>query len=221
MRIAIYGGSFNPIHIGHLSLADDVALSLGYDKILFVPTFIPPHKQFLASISPMSRMAMLEAAIADNDKFEIESCEIQRGGISYTIDTVKFLIKKYEGKLEGKFGLILGQEIAAEFGKWKSPDEVADLCDIIIGRRRVLNDRRAIVQNKPRGEYVGGLDASGSFLDVGNSFEWPHTLFDNFIVPVSSSEVRDRIASGKSWRYLVPPAVCEYIVSNRLYGYKQ
>lgn len=221
MRIAIYGGSFNPIHVGHLSLADDVATTLNYDKILFVPTFIPPHKRFLASVSPISRMAMLDAAIAGNEKFEIEPCEIQRGGISYTIDTVKFLMKKYEEKLEGKFGLILGQEIAAEFGKWKSPDEVAELCDIIIGRRRILNDRRAIAQNKPRGDYLGGLDASGSFMDVGDSFRWPHILFDNFIVPVSSSEVRARIASGKGWRYLVSPDVYEYIVSNRLYGYKQ
>lgn len=221
MKIAIYGGSFNPIHIGHLSLADDVATTFNYDKILFVPTFIPPHKQFLASVSPTSRMAMLEVAIADNDRFEIEPCEVQRGGISYTIDTVKFLMKKYEGKLEGKLGLILGQEIAAEFGKWKSPDEVVELCDIIIGRRKSLNDRRAVALNKPRGDYVGGVDASGNFMDIDKSFKWPHVLFNNFIVPVSSSEVRARIAGGFGWRYLVPPAVYEYIVSNRLYGYKQ
>lgn len=221
MRIAIYGGSFNPIHIGHLSLADDVALSLGYDKIIFVPTFIPPHKQLSASVSPMSRMAMLEAAVADNSRFEIETCEFQRGGISYTIDTVKFLMKKYKGKLDGKFGLILGQEIAAEFEKWKDPDGVAALCDIIIAKRRILGDRRAVDHNAPRGDYVGGIQSSGNFMDVGDSFKWSHILLDNFILPISSSEVRARIASGKGWRYLVPLAVYEYIVANRLYGCKQ
>lgn len=225
MRLAIYGGSFNPVHCGHLMVAE-TALDLGYDKILFVPTFIPPHKQLAGSVSPSSRLAMLEAAIAGNPKFEIEPCEIQRGGISYTIDTVKFLKEKYRGAISGKIGLILGQEIAAEFGKWKSPDEVAGFCDIIIATRLNLSgdSRRlgGIFANKPRGDYVGGVDASGQFMGIDREqFKWDFVELKNLVLPFSSTDVRNRIAQGKSWRYLVPASVHDYIVSNKLYGCKE
>ncbi len=222
MKIAVYGGSFNPVHCGHLTVADEV-LSLGYDKVLFVPTFIAPHKQLSASVSPSSRLAMLEAAISDNPNFEVEPCEIQRGGVSYTIDTIRFLMDKYKGKIDGKLGLVMGQEIAAEFYKWKGPDEIASLCDIIIASRQNLGDKRSVAAaNKPRGDYIGGVDASGQFMDVDKKrFVWPYTELKNVIVPISSTDIRNRILQKKSWRYLLPQAVYEYIVTNRLYGYKQ
>ena len=222
MKIAVYGGSFNPIHCGHLTVADET-LSLGYDKVLFVPTFIAPHKQLSASVSPSSRLAMLEAAISDNPNFEVEPCEIQRGGVSYTIDTIRFLMDKYKGKIDGKLGLVMGQEISAEFYKWKGPDEIASLCDIIIASRQNLGDKRSVAAaNKPRGDYIGGVDANGQFMDVDKKrFVWPYTELKNVIVPISSTDIRNRILQKKSWRYLLPQAVYEYIVTNRLYGYKQ
>ena len=222
MKLAIYGGSFNPIHSGHLAVADE-ALSLGYDKLLFVPTFISPHKQLAASVSPTSRLAMLESAIRDNPKFEIEPCEIQRGGVSYTIDTVRFLLDKYRGRLDGKLGLIMGQEIAAEFHKWKEAEQVAAFCDLIIATRQNVGERRSSIgAAKPRGNYVGGVDANGQFMAVDKSrFAWPYKELKNVIVPISSTEIRGRIAQGKSWRYLVPQSVYEYIVNNRLYGCKE
>ena len=222
MKIAVYGGSFNPIHCGHLTVADET-LSLGYDKVLFVPTFIAPHKQLTASVSPSSRLAMLEAAISDNPNFEVEPCEIQRGGVSYTIDTIRFLMDKYKGKIDGKLGLVMGQEIAAEFYKWKGPDEIASLCDIIIASRQNLGDKRSVAAaNKPRGDYIGGVDANGQFMDVDKKrFVWSYTELKNVIVPISSTDIRNRILQKKSWRYLLPQAVYEYIVTNRLYGYKQ
>lgn len=222
MKIAVYGGSFNPIHCGHLTVADET-LSLGYDKVLFVPTFIAPHKQLSASVSPSSRLAMLEAAISDNPNFEVEPCEIQRGGVSYTVDTIRFLMDKYKGKIDGKLGLVMGQEIAAEFYKWKGPDEIASLCDIIIASRQNLGDKRSVAAaNKPRGDYIGGVDAKGQFMEVDKKrFVWPYTELKNVIVPISSTDIRNRILQKKSWRYLLPQAVYEYIVTNRLYGYKQ
>jgi len=222
LRIAIYGGSFNPIHCGHLTVADET-LSLGYDKVLFVPTFIAPHKQLAASVSASSRLAMLESAISTNPKFEIELCEIQRGGVSYTIDTVRFLLDKYKGRLDGKLGLVMGQEIAAEFYKWKEVEQVASFCDLIIAARQNFGDKRSVSNgNKPRGNYVGGVDANGQYMDVDKkNFVWPYTELKNVIVPISSTDIRNRIAQGKSWRYLLPQSVYEYIVSNRLYGFKQ
>ena len=222
MKLAIYGGSFNPVHYGHLAVADE-ALSLGYDKLLFVPTFISPHKQLSASVSPTSRLAMLEAAIKDNPKFEIEPCEIQRGGVSYTIDTVRFLLDKYRGRLKGKIGLLMGQEIASEFHKWKEVEQIAAFCDLIIATRQNFGEKRAAFGSaKPRGNYVGGVDANGQYMAVDKSrFVWPYTELKNVLVPISSTEIRSRIAQGKSWRYLVPQSVYEYIVDNRLYGCKE
>lgn len=224
MKLAIYGGSFNPIHSGHLMVADS-ALDLGYDKVLFVPTFIPPHKQLAGSVSPSSRLAMIEAAISGNPKFEIEPCEIQRGGISYTIDTVRFLKEKYRGSLSGKIGLILGQEIAAEFGKWKNPDDVAAFCDIIIATRQNMSGEKMRLSpfgNKPRGDYIGGIDAQGEFMEINkDNFKWDFIPLKNMILPLTSTDIRNRISQGKSWRYLVPPAVHDYIVANGLYGCKK
>ena len=97
MKLAIFGGTFNPVHIGHLAMADDVCSTLGYDKILFVPAFVPPHKIAKDMESPENRVAMLAAAFKDDERFEVEPCEIERGGTSYTIDTVKYIIEKYKG----------------------------------------------------------------------------------------------------------------------------
>ncbi|MBR5095494.1 MAG: nicotinate (nicotinamide) nucleotide adenylyltransferase, partial [Treponema sp.] len=192
-------------------------------KLLFVPTFISPHKQLSASVSPTSRLAMLEAAIKDNPKFEIEPCEIQRGGVSYTIDTVRFLLDKYRGRLKGKIGLLMGQEIASEFHKWKEVEQIAAFCDLIIATRQNFGEKRAAFGSaKPRGNYVGGVDANGQYMAVDKSrFVWPYTELKNVLVPISSTEIRSRIAQGKSWRYLVPQSVYEYIVDNRLYGCKE
>ena len=95
MRLAVLGGSYNPIHIGHLMLADAVALRYGYDTIAFVPAFLSPFKDGHSGCTAEDRLAMVKLAIADNPAFYCEPCEIRRQGVSYTIDTLKFLKKKF------------------------------------------------------------------------------------------------------------------------------
>lgn len=217
MKLAIFGGTFNPVHIGHLAMADDVCSTLGYDKILFVPAFVPPHKIAKDMESPENRVAMLAAAFKDDERFEVEPCEIERGGTSYTIDTVKYIIEKYKGQLEGKPGLLMGQENASEFDKWRQSEEIAKLCNLIVARRiKVESINTNGFENKSTGAYTGGFENT-----LTDEIKSPFDLIQlkNQILPLSSTEVRARIAENNGWRYLVSSGVFEYIVKNKLYGY--
>ena len=218
MKIAVFGGSFNPLHIGHAMLADTIITELGYDKILFVPTFITPHKVLAGTVTSEQRLQMVQAFCASmpDGHFEAETCEFDRGGVSYTSDTLEFLTKKYEGQLEGKLAFVMGDEVAAEFDKWRNPDKVSSLADLIIVHRypdvKAMEDN--LYESKPTGNYKGDFAVK---FDRDN-FKYPHIYIENPMLPVSSTDIRRRISEGKSYRYLVPPAVYEFIEKNKLYS---
>ena len=191
MKIAILGGTFNPIHIGHLMLAEDVRKEFGYDKILFIPACVPPHKVYQASVSDADRLEMIRLAIADNPYFDVDSCELQRKGVSYTIDTIYDLESRYQEQIEGKIGLIIGDDLLNGFGSWHLADALALRVRLIVGRRLY------------------------STLPLESPFPFPP--LSNSILPISSSEIRQKIQSKKSWRYLVPNSVFQYIESRNLY----
>jgi len=193
MKLAIFGGSFNPVHIGHLFLADAVLTSLGYDRIILVPAFQSPFKIGARGASPDERMEMLAASIPGDPRLTIDDCEIRRQGVSFTIDTIHEIIARY--RPEGKPGLILGDDLASTFDKWQSPDEIAELVDIIIACRI------------PQDENAGMA-----------GFRYPFKALGNEIINVSSQMVREKIQAGENWRYLVPPGA-RYIIGDRaLYG---
>ena len=192
MRIAILGGSFNPVHNAHLALADAVHRALGYDRVLFVPASIPPHKELDSGATAEDRIAMLRLAIADASFLEVEDCEIVRGGISYTIDTVAYLEEKYRDRLEGKIALVIGEDLVAGFDTWKDAQILAERTDVIVARRPLEGDRPA-------------------------KFPYRHTALENSLLPISSSGIREAVRLGKSWRYLVPDGVYRYIVEHILY----
>lgn len=215
MRIAILGGSFNPVHVGHLALADDVCKQCGYDKILFVPALNPPHKTMNMEVSAKKRIKMLRFAIKGNKHFAVEDCEIRRGGISYTIDTVLYLQKKYKKVLEGKIGLIMGQEIASEFYKWNQAEKLSSITDIIIAHRfcaKSAEDEKSF-ENKPKGLYTGNENSDAVF----ENFKYPHINLKNAILPISSKEIRERVSHNESFRYLVSNDVFQYIYNHNLY----
>ncbi len=222
MKIAVLGGSFNPIHLGHAMLADSVLKECGFDKILFVPTYIPPHKLMNSAISPEQRLEMVrlfcESSCIDGvQKFFAEDCEILRGGTSYTVDTLSYISEKYKDELDGsRPAFVMGQEVASQFYKWKNPEKIAALADILIARRNPENNgiKTEISKNKPSGNYSEDY-ADESYLE---NFPYRHSFVENPVFPVSSTEIRARIALGKSWRYLVPESVFQYIISNNLYG---
>ena len=195
MRLAVLGGSYNPIHIGHLMLADAVALRYGYDTVAFVPAFLSPFKDGHSGCTAEDRLAMVKLAIADNPAFYCEPCEIERQGVSYTIDTLKFLKKKFP-QCEGKIGLIIGDDLLEGFSGWREAEHIPDYADIIVGNRIIAR-------------YLTEQAASAGRV--------PHLRVDNALLPVSSSGIRAAIQEKKSWRYLVPSAVYSYIKEHKLY----
>lgn len=247
MKIAMFGGSFNPLHIGHAMVAEAVMNECGYERILFVPTFVPPHKELSGSVnvSAQDRLNMVQAFCNSvkipGGEFVCESCEFERGGVSYTIDTVHTLYKKYEGTFEGKIGLIMGEEIGAEFYKWKNASELIQLCDLIIVPRRpgalgVKNESEVgekksaspeaassdsvqfsnAVKNRPAHSYKGDFNSKFDRQKLEDE-GFPCTVLSEPVLALSSTEIRLRIAGKKSWRYLVPEPVFDYIESNGLY----
>lgn len=191
MKLAVLGGSYNPIHIGHLMLADAVAFQYGYDTIAFVPAFLSPFKTGHAGCTTADRLAMVECAIAGNSTFYCESCELQRQGVSYTIDTLIFLKKKYP-QCESKIGLIIGDDLLSGLSRWHQAKHIPEYADILVGSR-VGNTHTAALT------------------------PFPYIRVNNALLPISSSAIRAAIKNKKSWRYLVPPAVYSYIKAHKLY----
>jgi nicotinate-nucleotide adenylyltransferase len=189
MKAAILGGTFNPVHYGHLFLAEEVRARLGYDAMIFVPASLPVHKDPSPVIPAHHRLAMLRLAIQGNERFLIDTDELERGGPSYSIDTVTGLIPRHG--IEGRPGFVIGDDLVAGFPEWKRPGELAAIVDLIVARRTLAGPVR---------------------------LDYPHRTVMNTILPISSSEIRRRISEGDAVRYLLPDAVLAYIRGNTLYG---
>lgn len=190
-KIGILGGTFDPIHLGHLILADQLAEKLKLDKVLFIPSASPPHKDNKKVSSAKDRFKMTELAIENNPLFSISDIELKRKGKSYTVITVHELKKLYP---KSKLFLLCGSDVLDEIKTWKKPDEIYRLIKVIIGVRPGYNKIRK--DNK----Y-----AKKSIIEEMNGLE------------VSSTEIRERVKKGKSIRYLVPAKVEEFIRAKGLY----
>jgi len=164
MRLGILGGSFNPVHIGHLSLAYNALTSFKLDRVIFIPAYRSPFKLIKTEEDAKERINLLACAIEGDPRFSIDSCEIRRGGISYTVDTLADVINRYVPT--GKPVLIIGDDLAADFPKWREYDRILRLADIVIGRR--INSTQI-------------------------KYPFPHIHIENDVVDASSSAIRDRL----------------------------
>lgn len=208
------GGSFNPIHIGHLILADSVCKSLGYEKILFVPTYCPPHKAMSCGLPSDDRFEMVRLSVQGDNRFEAEDCEIRRGGVSYTWDTICYLEEKYKSVLTGKIGLIFGEDLLGNYDKWDHAAELAEKADLILACRPEDTGLKKEYRNEPVGEY----GKSPPKKVTRENFPYPHKIVENPKIEISSSEIRQKVGEGGAWRYLVSPAVFDYIKERNLYA---
>jgi len=199
--LGVLGGTFDPIHLAHLALAQEAAESLGLERVLFVPAGSPPHKPGVAITPGADRLAMVQLAIAGNDRFVASRLELDRDGPSYTVETLEALAatRRTEG-VTGELTLILSADAFLGLLTWRNP-------------RRVLELARLAVA--PRDGYP---EAGAGFLATNLPDLADRAVFlDGPRIRLSASVLRERAASGRSLRYLVPDAVAAYIGDHGLY----
>ena len=203
-RVGILGGTFDPIHYGHLLIADGVREALQLDRVLFVPAAMPPHKMDEQIAPAADRAAMVELAIADNPLFSMCEIELGRPGPSYTVDTLAELADEaIRQGVQRELHFILSVEALARFKSWHDPVRLLQLARLAVVARSGTP--------MPLRRRLGALLPGGA-ASLGR-VECVRTL----VVAHSSSDVRARVADGRSIRYLVPPAVEAYIRDHRLY----
>ncbi|MGQ0641554.1 MAG: nicotinate-nucleotide adenylyltransferase [Gemmatimonadaceae bacterium] len=213
MRIGILGGTFDPPHVGHLLAASDAYEFLGLDRLLFIPAAQQPLKALPNGPVRSSkeraptpdRLEMVRLSIANDHRFELSLIEIDRGGLSYTIDTLSDLAEQSRGDTRY---LLVGTDVLATFAKWRQPERILQLATLAVFTRA---------------SDAGGARASRDGLVAqwkashGSALAHEPVFFDSRRVDVSSTEIRERVASGRSIHGFVPDAVATYIAQRGLY----
>ena len=196
MNIGVLGGTFDPIHIGHLVVAEEARIKLGFREVLFVPAGQPWLKLDRNITLAVHRVEMVRRAIADNPHFKLCTLEVERPGPSYTVDTLTMLRKQLGS--EASLFLILGRDTLAELPLWKEPKKLVQLCRLVVAPRLGSKDLKHLETAIP------GL------LDQVIQLDMP-------VIGISSAKIRQRIAQGLSIRYLVPAEVEKYITKQKIY----
>jgi len=196
VNIGVLGGTFDPIHIGHLVVAEEARLKLGFKEVLFVPAG-QPWRKLDRNITPaVHRVEMVRRAIAGNPYFKLCTLEIERPGPSYTVDTLTMLRKQLGS--EASLFFIIGRDTLAELPLWKEPKKLVQLCRLVVAPRLGSKDLKHLETSIP------GL------LDQVIQLDMP-------VIGISSSGIRQRIAQGLSIRYLVPAEVEKYITEQKIF----
>ena len=199
--LGVFGGTFDPIHVAHLAVAEAARDALGLERVLFMPNRQPPHKPDQAVTPAADRLAMVEAAVAGNPAFETSTIEIDRDGPSYTADTLAALREQRLAAGEsGDLALIVSVEAVAGLATWHEPARVLSLAQLVVAPR----DGYADVDPAAIARLVPGANPRIVVLDGPR-------------MRLSASEIRARAAVGRSLRYLVPDAVAAYIGDHALY----
>jgi nicotinate-nucleotide adenylyltransferase len=198
MRIGIFGGTFDPPHLGHLILAAEACHQLDLDKLLFVLTSDPPHKQDIFVSPYPERLAMLEATIADNPTFELSRVEIDRPGPHYTVDTMRLLKKEYP--VDTLIYLMGGDSLRDLLVNWYKPAEFIQACDVIGVMRRPQDQ----IDLESLEATIPGISAKVEFMNAP-------------LLEIAARQIRRRVAEGRPYRYYLPEAVYQIIQKKKLY----
>ncbi|MBI1912605.1 MAG: nicotinate-nucleotide adenylyltransferase [Deltaproteobacteria bacterium] len=212
MKIAVIGGTFNPIHYGHLRIAEEAREALGLDKVAFMPTYITPHKADETLSSPLTRLEMVKLAIKDNPCFVASDLEVKRGGRSYTIETVTEL---KDNLPDTEISLIIGNDSFNDITSWYRYEELFRLVSFIViprpGYPIKSPDEALPVELAKNFWYDSKTDSYRN--SNGNTI----TYLDTTLLDISSSDIRKRVRAGRSIKYLVPDIIIEYIAKLGLY----
>jgi nicotinate-nucleotide adenylyltransferase len=210
-RTAVFGGSFNPIHYGHLLLADEVLEILSLDRVLFVPAKHPPHKDPSRLAAPEERLAMVRLATQGHRGFEVSDMELARSGPSFTVDTLAALARPGQTLF-----LIVGSETFLDLLSWREPRRVAQLARlVIVPRVGSPFDSGSEIAQKVLREI--GVDGGFVTVDGGRVPERGVIVSRAASMPISASELRRRVREGRSLAFRLPPAVEDYIRTRALY----
>lgn len=202
MRIGFLGGTFDPPHVGHLLVASDAWEALGLDRLSFIPNARQPLKAAQEVSSPEDRLAMVQALVGDDPRFHVDPVEVERGGTSYTVDTLRVLCDRYPGD---ERILLLGADVGRTFPQWRAPREVARLARLALMRRA---DEQGLLDDERLVEAV--VEVTGH--DVP-----PPEIIRTRRIDVSSTEIRERVRTGRPIRGFVPEAVARIIIDRGLY----
>lgn len=191
MNVGVFGGTFDPPHIGHLIVGEHVREALGLGKLIFVPTAIPPHKQDQQITDAHHRLSMLRLAAGDNPSLSVSSYEVEKGGVSYTVQTLTEFKRQMRGDA---FYLLIGMDNLADFRTWREPEKILSLATVVVMTRPGVRPGADDFLGDPRVRLV----------------EVP-------AIGIASTLLRQRVREGKSIRYFVPSDVEKYIVRHGLY----
>lgn len=216
-KIGILGGTFNPIHCGHLIIAETVRESHGLEKVLLIPSGQPPHKPDREVLDPERRYEMVRRAAASNPFFEASRIEIDTEGVTYSVNTLHTLKRLYGS--ETMFYFIIGADVIPELTTWRDFQTVFGLCEFIAVRRPGYGGIPAEVCEASNASIAGATaeTAEETVKRLKKDYGVKIHLLDAPLVDISSSNIRERCRQGRSIRYLVPDAVEEYIETEGLY----
>ena len=219
-RVGVFGGSFNPIHFGHLLVADDVCESLRLDRVLFVPAARPPHKP-AADLAPAHhRMEMTALAVREHSRFEVSDVELARRGPSYTVDTLAALAGR------GELHLLIGSETFLDLPNWREPETVVRRARLVVVPRSdsgfdpEMPAAQKVLAALGLPSFVGPERADPSAdgrHDPSDGGPRAPLLVPAASLPISGSDLRRRAREGKSLAYRMPAPVAAYIAAHRLY----
>lgn len=198
-KIGLFGGSFNPIHLGHLIIASNFVEEFSLQKCYFIPNNISPFKvsPLIEEIPKQHRLEMLRLAICSDERFEIDTFEIERNEISYSYLTVNYFKNKFP---QEELFFLIGDDQATEFTKWKNWEEILENSFLVIARRNShINPKKDILRK------------------IDNKFHLRIYFLKNPIIEISASKIRQLITTGKDFRYFLPESIYKYIVQNDLY----
>lgn len=199
MRVGVLGGTFDPVHLGHLAIAEEVRIKLDLDRVIFIPAGQPRLRADEYLTPAIDRLRMVDLATGDNPRFQVCDIEIQRSGPTFTVDTLVELGQRLDPDTSLYF--IVGADILGHFHRWKDPEKVLEACHLVVVSRSGHQD-----DDWP--EWFQGADSA---KDKVTQLEIP-------MVDISGTEIRRRASLGESVRHLVPDLVAEYIQDRKLYA---
>ncbi len=213
-KIGLFGGTFNPIHSGHIKAAGVTQRIFAFNKILFIPSFIPPHKESESVVSPHHRLKMVEMAVEDTPGFIASPIEIEEKGTSYSILTLQKIRTIYR---DAQFFFILGVDAFLEIDTWKNHERVLEQCKFVVISRKGyhLEDAKSVLDRKYASKMfdLSGMEKIKKHLVLSYKiFLLPFDALD-----VASTEIRERLRRNQSVAHMIPKPVANYIFENNLY----